>query len=135
MIGTIALIGVFVNDTLVLLSTMNDNLREGESFSEALIKTAKTRFRPVMITSITTIAGLAPLIFSGSLSAQFLKGPAISIAYGMAFGLFNVLLLLPIFLVFFNRFRQRWYHHFSKKDYTREEVEPAIRKMKYIIND
>ncbi|MEM6830922.1 MAG: efflux RND transporter permease subunit, partial [Bacteroidota bacterium] len=135
MIGTIALIGVFVNDKLVLLSTMNDNLREGTSFSEALIKTAKTRFRPVMITSITTIAGLAPLIFSGSLSAQFLKGPAISIAYGMAFGLFNVLLLLPVFLVFFNRMRQVWFSLWNHQVYTKEEVEPAIRKMKYIIND
>ncbi|MEM7551445.1 MAG: efflux RND transporter permease subunit [Bacteroidota bacterium] len=135
LIGTIALIGVFVNDTLVLLSTMNDYLKEGESFSESLLKTARTRFRPVLITSITTIAGLAPLIFSSSLSAQFLKGPAIAIAYGMGFGLFNVLLLLPIFLIVFNRMRRAWFYRFSNKDYSTEEVEPAIRKMKYLIKD
>ncbi|MEL7148780.1 MAG: efflux RND transporter permease subunit, partial [Bacteroidota bacterium] len=115
LIGTIALIGVFVNDTLVLLSTMNDYLKQGVSFSESLVTTAKTRFRPVMITSITTIAGLAPLIFSKSLSAQFLKGPAIAIAYGMGFGLFNVLLLLPVFLIIFNRIRMVWFNRIRNK--------------------
>ena len=134
-IGTIALIGVFVNNALVFISTLNDLLRDGVSFQEAITETARSRFRPILLTSVTTIAGLAPLIFSGSLAAQFLQGPAIAIAYGLAFGVFNVLILLPIFLIAFNRLRQGWYNRVKKDRLSPTEVEPAVRKLKYIINE
>ena len=134
-IGTIALIGVFVNNALVFISTLNDLLREGVGFREALSETAHSRFRPILLTSITTIAGLAPLIFSGSLAAQFLKGPAIAIAYGLAFGIFNVLILLPVILHVFNGIRQWWYNRVKNHSLSSEEVEPAVRKLKYTIND
>ena len=134
LIGAIALIGVFINGTLVFLSTLNDDLRNGDTLKDAIWNTAKTRFRPIVLTTITTVAGLAPLIFSSSLSAQFLKGPAISIAYGLAFGVFNVLFLLPVFLHFFNRIRLAFHNTFHKERLTAEQVEPAVRKLQYMIN-
>ena len=135
LIGTIALIGVFVNNALVFLSTLNDLLKAGVGFVEAVAETARSRFRPIILTSITTIAGLTPLIASGSLGAQFLKGPAIAIAYGLGFGIFNVLILLPVFLMITNKFRQLWYHKIKKQALSPAEVEPAVRKLKYILND
>ncbi|MBQ0734957.1 efflux RND transporter permease subunit [Aquimarina celericrescens] len=128
LIGTIALIGVFVNNTLVYISTLNDLLKEGREFMEAVKEAAYSRFRPIVLTTITTVAGLGPLIFSTSLSAQFLKGPAIAIAYGLLFGLFNVLFLMPIFLINLNKFRVFWAKKVQgKKDVQRRELEPAVR--------
>jgi len=134
-IGTIALIGVFVNNALVFITSFNDLLKEGYSFQEALLQTAQSRFRPILLTSITTVAGLAPLIASNSLSAQFLKGPAIAIAYGLSFGIFNVLILLPAFLIMFNYLRVGWYRLRYKKVPSSETVEPAVKQMQFIVNE
>lgn len=128
LIGTIALIGVFVNNTLVYISTLNDLLKEGKDFLAAVKEAAFSRFRPIVLTTITTVAGLGPLIFSTSLSAQFLKGPAIAIAYGLLFGLFNVQFLMPIFLINLNKFRVFWAEKIQgKKDINRAELEPAVK--------
>lgn len=128
LIGTIALIGVFVNNTLVYISTLNDLLKEGKSFTSAVKEAAHSRFRPIILTTITTVAGLFPLIFSSSLSAQFLKGPAIAIAYGLLFGIFNVLFLMPIFLINLHKVRVLYNKIFGKSKITREEdLEPAVR--------
>jgi len=135
LVGTIALIGVFVNNTLVFISTLNENLKAGVPFHQALQETARSRFRPILLTSITTIAGLGPLIATDSLAAQFLKGPAIAIAYGLGFGIFNVLILLPLYLAIFNKLRQGWYNMLHKQKASAEEVEPAVRKLKYLINE
>jgi len=128
LIGTIALLGVFVNNTLVYISTLNDKLTEGMPFFEAIKEAAYSRFRPIILTSITTIAGLAPLIVSPSLSAQFLKGPAIAIAYGLLFGIFNVLFLMPVFLIALNGLRYRWHKLFHRNsDKKPFDLEPAVR--------
>ena len=136
MIGTIALIGVFTNNSLVFVSTFNQLLEEGRDFRDALRETARSRFRPILLTTVTTVAGLAPLIASSSLGAQFLKGPAIAIAYGLSFGLLNVLLLLPVFLVILNGLR-RLLHKASHRGDTpsREEVEPAVRARAARVDD
>ena len=134
-IGTIALIGVFVNNALVLLSTMNSLLVSGLPFKAALYEAAKSRFRPILLTSVTTIAGLGPLVASSSLSAQFLKGPAIAMAYGLGFGLLNVLVLLPVLLRTANQIRLIGYRLFSQQKHTPETVEPAVRKLKFLIKD
>ncbi len=135
LVGTIALIGVFVNNALVFISTLNDLLKEGVNFKEAMIETARSRFRPILLTTVTTVAGLAPLIASSSLGAQFLKGPAIAIAYGLGFGIFNVLILFPLYLIFVNKLRQLIGGLATKDEITAESVEPAVRKMKYLILD
>ncbi len=128
LIGTIALIGVFVNNTLVYISTLNDLLTEGKGFIESVKEAAYSRFRPIVLTTITTVAGLGPLILSTSLSAQFLKGPAIAIAYGLLFGLFNVLFLMPVFLINLNKFRMFYAKKIKgRKQVSPEELEPAVR--------
>ncbi|MEL6970534.1 MAG: efflux RND transporter permease subunit [Bacteroidota bacterium] len=134
-VGTIALIGVFVNNSLVFISTLNQKLQEGVEWAKALRETAMSRFRPILLTTVTTVAGLAPLLASNSIGAQFLKGPAIAIAYGLSFGLFNVLLLLPAQLHFFNGLRQRWFNLRHKEKGTAEKVEPAVRALAYQIEN
>lgn len=132
-IGTIALIGVFTNNSLVLVSTFNQLLEEGKDFTEALREAATSRFRPILLTTVTTVAGLAPLLASGSLGAQFLKGPAIAMAYGLSFGLFNTLFLLPAIIVIVNLGRRglKRVKTLNKVRATPEQVEPAVRARAY----
>lgn len=135
LIGTIALLGVFVNNTLVYISTLNDLLTEGKAFLYAVQEAALSRFRPIVLTTITTVAGLGPLIFSSSLSAQFLKGPAIAIAYGLLFGLFNVLFIMPIFLVYLNKSRLFYAKYIKRnRNASSESLEPAVRLNKSLKN-
>ncbi len=97
-LGIVALIGILVNDGLVLIKKFNQLLREGMPFDDALFEAGKQRFRAIFLTSITTIAGLAPLIFEPGFSAQFLIPMAISVAYGIAFATLLTLFLLPLIL-------------------------------------
>ena len=94
MLGIIALIGIMVNDGLVLIGKFNNNLREGMTYDNALYEAGRARFRAIFLTSITTVAGLAPLIFEESRQAQFLIPMAISIAYGIGFA--TVLTLIAV---------------------------------------
>ncbi|MEM9886288.1 MAG: efflux RND transporter permease subunit [Bacteroidota bacterium] len=134
-IGTIALIGVFVNNSLVLVSTFNDKLREGMEFSQAMLETLRSRFRPILLTTITTVAGLAPLILSSSLGSQFLKGPAIAISYGLSFGILNVLILLPALVLSINTFRRFSHNLFHKNTASAEQVEPAVKQQRYLMEN
>jgi multidrug efflux pump subunit AcrB len=130
MLGIIALIGIMVNDGLVLIGKFNNNLREGMSFDEAIFDAGRSRFRAIFLTSLTTIAGLTPLIFEKSRQAQFLKPMAISIAYGIGFATLLTLLMLPIFLAANNRIKvgRKWLITGNKV--SKEEVERAIIEQK-----
>ncbi|TDQ33352.1 efflux RND transporter permease subunit [Zeaxanthinibacter enoshimensis] len=130
LLGIIALIGIMVNDGLVLISKFNTNLRGGMKFDDAIFEAGKSRFRAIFLTSITTIAGLAPLLLEKSRQAQFLKPMAISIAYGIGFATVLTLLLLPLFLAFSNRYKVtvKWLR--TGKEISREEVERAIKEQK-----
>ena len=129
-LGIIALIGILVNDGLVLIGKFNSLLKEGLPYKEALFEAGRSRFRAIFLTSITTVAGLTPLIFEKSFSAQFLIPMAISVAYGIAFATLLTLLLLPLLLSANNGLSVglRWF--WTGKKPTREEVEPAIKEMK-----
>lgn len=102
-LGFIALLGVIINDGLVFISTFNGYLKQGITYDKALQETALSRFRPIFLTTLTTSAGLAPLILERSFQAQFLVPMAITIAYGLLVGTLILLLLLPIFLSVLNR--------------------------------
>lgn len=130
MLGIIALVGIMVNDGLVLIGKFNTNLKEGMLFDKAIYEAGRSRFRAIFLTSITTIAGLAPLIFETSRQAQFLIPMAISIAYGIGFATILTLILLPIFLSFSNSIKValRWIYHGG--EVTKEEVERAIKEQK-----
>jgi multidrug efflux pump subunit AcrB len=129
--GMIALIGILVNDSLVFISKFNNNLKDGIKFEDALIQTGLSRFRPIILTSITTVAGLAPLIFEKELQAQFLIPMAIAIAYGLILATLLTLLFLPAFLKIINRIRFTKEWIFSGKELNEEDREPAIKEMKY----
>ena len=128
-LGIIALIGIVVNDGLVLIGKFNLNLKDGLSFEDALVAAGSSRFRPILLTSLTTIAGLAPLIFETSRQAQFLIPMAISIAYGIFIATFLTLLMLPLLLHISNSFKvgQKWL--FTGVKPAREEVERAIKEV------
>ena len=130
MLGIIALIGIMVNDGLVLIGKFNSNLRAGLSFENAIYEAGRARFRAIFLTSITTIAGLAPLIFEKSRQAQFLKPMAISIAYGIGFATVLTLLLLPLFLSFSNTIKYKGKWLVTGKNVSKEEVERAIKEQK-----
>lgn len=129
-LGIIALIGIMVNDGLVLISKFNQYLKEGVSFDEALIAAGKSRFRAIFLTSLTTIAGLAPLIFETSRQAQFLIPMAISIAYGIGIATVLTLIMLPMLLATGNSLKVYIKWLISGRMPEKEEVERAIKELK-----
>ncbi|MEM9384335.1 MAG: efflux RND transporter permease subunit [Pseudomonadota bacterium] len=95
-LGMLALSGVVVNDSLVLVDYVNQRRREGASVREAVYAAGGARFRPVLLTSLTTFAGLMPLIFEKSTQAQFLVPMAVSLGFGILFATAITLLLIPM---------------------------------------
>ncbi len=93
--GILALAGVVVNDSLVMVDFINNRLRQGGNLHEAVIASGTRRFRPIFLTSITTFAGLMPLLFDRSLQAQFLVPMAVSLAFGILFATMITLFLIP----------------------------------------
>ncbi len=128
-LGIIALVGIMVNDGLVLIGKFNLFLKQGLPFEKALEKAGQSRFRAIFLTSLTTIAGLAPLIFETSRQAQFLIPMAISIAYGIGVATFLTLFMLPLLLSVNNSYKvnRRWL--FTGVKPSREEVESAVKEM------
>lgn len=98
-LGLVALAGVVVNDSLVLVAAANELRREGLSARDAIIEAAVTRFRPVLLTSLTTFAGLAPMILETSVQARFLIPMAISLGFGVLFVTFIALGLVPALFI------------------------------------
>ena len=123
--GVVALIGVLVNDALVFITSFNLRLKKGESFLVALEITSINRFRPIILTTITTVFGLLPLIFEKSMQAQFLIPMAISLSYGIIMATLLTLLFLPVLLLTVNNIRL-----FISRNKSREEVEPAVKRIK-----
>ena len=130
-LGIIALIGIMVNDGLVLIGKFNNFLKEGLKYDEALIKAGQSRFRAIFLTSLTTVAGLAPLIFEKSRQAQFLIPMAISIAYGIAIATILTLIMLPMMLSVSNVIKMRIKWLITGNEITKEEVERAIIESKF----
>ena len=129
-LGIIALVGIMVNDGLVLIGKYNSFLREGMDFKKALYEAGRSRFRAIFLTSLTTIAGLAPLLLEKSRQAQFLKPMAISISYGIAVATILTLLLLPLLISISNSIKVggKWLTTGVKP--SKEEMERAIKEKK-----
>lgn len=94
-LGLVALSGVLVNDSLVLVDYINRKTRGGIPLVEAVWESGVARFRPIFLTSMTTFFGLLPLLFEKSLQAQFLIPMAISLSFGILFATFMTLFLVP----------------------------------------
>ncbi len=94
-LGLTALIGIVVNDSLVLLDYINQQLKSGSTILDAALNAGSARFRAVMLTSLTTFIGLLSLMFEKSLQAQFLIPMAISLGFGSLFATFVTLIMIP----------------------------------------
>ena len=95
LMGLVALAGVVVNDSLLLIVRANELRAEGKTIYEAVVGGGMRRFRPIILTSLTTFFGLAPLIFEGSVQARYLIPMAISLGFGILFATGIVLILVP----------------------------------------
>jgi len=109
--GIVGLSGVIVNDALVMMDFIKEEHANGKSMRQSIIDGTIGRFRPIMLTSITTFLGMFPLILEPSVQAQFLIPAAISIAFGILFGTIILVLLVPAFAMaqhdFVQLFRRR----------------------------
>ncbi len=128
--GLLALAGVLVNDSVVFLDQYNRNLKEGMKVQEAVFEAAVARFRPILLTSVTTVAGLGPLILEKSFQAQFLIPTATSVAFGILFGTIFIQLFFPSAILFGTFLKQMiaWFWTGTKP--TMEESETAIKIQK-----
>jgi multidrug efflux pump subunit AcrB len=95
MFGIVALTGVVVNDSLVMVDFINRSFRKGVPLAEAIRTAGTSRFRPILLTSLTTFAGLTPLLLERSMQARFLIPMAVSLAFGVLFATFITLILVP----------------------------------------
>ena len=130
--GMIALLGVLINDAVVFLDRYNQLLLEGKSSKKAAYDAAVSRFRPILLTTITTVAGLLPLIAETSMQAQFLIPMAVSIAFGVLFGTLFILGFFPAAILFGNDFKRllSWLWTGNKKSH--EEIETILVQQKQI---
>lgn len=96
-IGLIGMTGIIINDSIVLVTTIDDYAKD-RGLIPAIIDGTADRLRPVLLTTLTTVLGLAPLLYETSQQAQFLRPTVITLVYGLGFGLFLVLLIVPSLL-------------------------------------
>ncbi len=124
--GMVALTGVVVNDAIVLIERVNENLAEGMRFFEALMEAGRRRFRAVILTTVTTVGGLMPMILETDFQARFLIPMAVTLAAGVAFATMLTLVLIPSLLAILNDVRLLLYRaQKGRWPQRREDVEPA----------
>ena len=100
--GIVALSGIVVNDSLILIDFINSKVRKGSRVLDAVIEAGQNRFRPVLLTSVTTVAGLFPLLLETSFQAQFLIPMAVSISFGLIAATILTLIFVPSLYVVIN---------------------------------
>jgi multidrug efflux pump subunit AcrB len=108
MMGVVALAGVVVNDSLVLIDAANGKRREGWSAHDAIIYGGTRRFRPILLTSLTTFFGLMPMIFETDMQARFLIPMAISLGFGVLFATLIALVVVPALYMILEDVIDRW---------------------------
>jgi len=104
--GAVALSGVVVNDSLVLLDAVNRGIREGRHVLDAVFEAGELRFRAVVLTSVTTVAGLLPILAESSSQAQAVKPMAVSLCFGLLFATVLTLLVVPALFLALNDVRR-----------------------------
>ena len=113
--GCLALSGIVVNDSLVLVARIDDLRAEGMTLHEAILEAGPQRFRAIMLTTLTTFIGLAPLLMETSTQAQFLKPMAVSVGFGVMFATGITLFLLPVLMLIVEEtFGASFKHYFAK---------------------
>jgi len=102
--GMFGLSGIVINDSIILVTFYKQLRAKGIAVREALVESSCLRLRAVLLTSLTTIAGLTPLLFETSLQAQFLIPMATSISFGLGFATLLVLFIVPVLLSYIEQF-------------------------------
>lgn len=128
--GMIALSGTIINNAVVFLSRYNDCLVANYSVVDAIVETGRSRFRPIMLTSITTTLGLFPLINETSSDAKFVIPMAISLGYGILLGTIFILAIFPVMIKSSNSIKLVWTRLLGNKQATSESVEVAVKDAK-----
>ncbi len=128
-LGIVALSGIIINDSVVLLDRYNKNIKSGEDVKDAIYNAGMIRFRPIVLTTLTTAVGLAPLILQRSQQGQWLVPMALAVAAGLIFGTIITLLMLPSALYVVSDLRvlkNRFAHKFMGRELLeRAAMEPA----------
>lgn len=125
--GMVALSGVIINDAVVFLSKFNSLVRDqGMTVVEAAYEAGLTRFRPIVLTSLTTVLGLYPLIKETNFQAQFLVPMAISVAYGVLFGTVIILTFFPVLILIYNDAKRGLKWLWTGERSIREDVERTL---------
>ncbi|MGX0902570.1 multidrug efflux pump subunit AcrB [Roseovarius sp. MBR-79] len=106
-VGLLGMTGIIINDSIVLVTSIDDHAK-GRGLIPAIIEGAADRLRPVLLTTLTTVLGLAPLLFERSTQAQFLKPTVITLVYGLGFGMVLVLLVVPALLAIGRDLARPW---------------------------
>lgn len=122
LLGMLALIGVVVNDSLVLVDFINKKCSTGGDLIDAVLSAGAARFRPVMLTSLTTFIGLMPLLFEQSTQAQFLIPMAVSLGFGILFATVITLILVPVNYLIVERIKEG----FSPKVGIKNQSKPQV---------
>ncbi len=123
--GVVALAGVVVNDSLILVDYINRHRRHGVRLREVIREAGMARFRPILLTSMTTFAGLTPLMLETSLQAKFMIPMAISLAYGVVFATFITMVLVPAEYRILEDFRRIFYRLIGKIPEEDRETPPV----------
>ena len=126
--GVVALAGVVVNDSLVLVSFVQERTKRVRSRFQSVRMAGESRFRAVILTSLTTSAGVSPLMFESDLQAQFLVPMAVALAFGVLFATLVTLLLVPSLYLILDDFRiaGRWLLHGSGGGYQNDEASRTV---------
>ena len=132
--GMMALAGIIINDSIVFVDQINRFLREGQKVKEAVFNAGIARLKPILLTTLTTSLGMAPLIMETSKQAQFLIPMAAAVAYGLVFGALILLIVLPALFLAFNSVRVRFVGMLSGGPVSAESVEPAVRELAVMID-
>jgi HAE1 family hydrophobic/amphiphilic exporter-1 len=121
MCGIVALTGVVINDSIVLVDFINRRVRAGQPLKAALMDGGRYRFRPVLLTSMTTVAGLFPLLLETSFQAQLLKPMATALTFGLLLGTVLILFLVPMFYMIYSN----WFDIGRQEDPSWSENNPS----------
>ncbi len=124
--GMVALSGVIINDAIVFIAKYNQNLEKGLTVLASVKDAGMARFRAIFLTTVTTTAGLMPLILENSPDARMLIPMAISLAYGIMFGTFFILMILPLLIVQTNKLTLAYKKLFTDEKLKAEDVETAV---------
>jgi multidrug efflux pump subunit AcrB len=108
-LGLVALTGIVVNDSLILVDYVNKRRNDGTPAFQAAVEGGIRRFRPILLTSLTTFFGLLPMIFEQSLQARFIVPMAIGLAFGVLFATVIILVLIPVLYLILEDFRRLYF--------------------------